>query len=330
MAEAAVTRPVRTATKPVARRASKPSAAPVIFLTVLFAVLIHVLLSASVGAFSIESHWETFGLNAEVFFSKAQIEEHAPYFVNAPLAFFPFDLFFGFCFAVLMGFALRVPFFRDRVYHTIIDVKKRLMLQLSATQEEVESILRNDPENNQRLLARREDINLESVQSEIEHINKGQAYLDGRGSFMSGIATYMKFHFAEHYANTVQGLAYAGAAFLIIMIGIRGLKFIPAEQPSPILMALGVEFSLLSLLALSLLYTEEEERTDRILKQMVDAVKGGRGRKAVAEMEESLLSRGDYEKIIMDQVDKKMLEVLKEKDGDALKRLALDLISKST
>ena len=45
-------------------------------------------------------------------------------------------------------------------------------------------------------------------------------------------------------------------------------------------------------------------------------------------MEESLLSRGDYEKIIIDQVDKKMVELLKEKDADALKRLALDLIAK--
>ena len=191
------------------------------------------------------------------------------------------------------------------------------------------SILRNDPDNNQRLLARREDINIDSVESEIEHINKGQRYLDGKGGFMGGISTYMKFHFVEIYANTVQGMAYAGAAFLIIVIGIRGLKFIPAVRPSPILFALGIEFSILSLLALSLMYTEEEERTDRILKQMVDAVKGGRGKAAVAQMEEeaNMLSRGDYERIIRDQMDQKMMDILSAKDEDAVRRLALDLVN---
>lgn len=325
MSDAAVTRPTRTAPRPVVgRKVSKPSAAPVIFLFILMSLAVHIFLCYGTTSFADALEWHTWGVDGAVRFGEAEFE------LNAIVAFFPFDFFFGFCFAVLLGFGLRVPFFRDRVLHTIHDVKKRLMLQLSATQDEVESILRNDPENNQRLLARREDINLESVQSEIEHINKGQRYLDGKGGFMGGIATYMKFHFVEHYSNTVQGLAYAGAAFLIIMIGIRGLKFIPASKPSPILMALGIEFSLLCLLALTLLYTEEEERTDRILKQMVDAVKGGKGKAAVAAMEEQerLMPREDYEKIIRDQMDKKMMELLKEKDGDAVRRLALDLVSK--
>jgi hypothetical protein len=326
MSEVAVTRPTRTAPKPVVgRRVSKPSGVPVVFLTLLLAIGIHILFCLLVSSSSDEIKWHTWGVDAEVRFGENT------FILNAPLAFFPFDFFFGFCFSVLVGFALRIPFFRDRVYHTIVDVKKRLMLQLSATQDEVESILRNDPENNQRLLARREDINIESIQSEIEHINLGQRYLDGKGGYMGGISTYMKFHFTEHYSNTVQGLAYAGAAFLIIMIGIRGLKFIPAVKPSPILMALGVEFSLLCLLALTLMYTEEEERTDRILKQMVDAVKGGKGKAAIAAMEEreQLLSREDYERIVRDQMDKKMSELLKDKDSDAVRRLALDLVARS-
>jgi hypothetical protein len=325
MSEVAVTRPTRTAPKQVVgRRVSKPSGVPVVFLTLLLSIGVHILFCLAVSSFSDEIKWHTWGIDSEVRFGEAVFQ------LNAPVAFFPFDFFFGFCFAVLLGFALRIPFFRDRVYHTIVDVKKRLMLQLSATQDEVESILRNDPENNQRLLARREDINLESIQSEIEHINQGQRYLDAKGGFMGGISTYMKFHFTEHYANMVQGLAYAGAAFLIIMIGIRGLKFIPAVKPSPILMALGIEFSLLCLLALTLMYTEEEERTDRILKQMVDAVKGGKGKAAIAAMEEreQLLSREDYERIVRDQMDKKMAELLKDKDSDAVRRLALDLVAR--
>ncbi|HET9137533.1 MAG TPA: hypothetical protein VFO76_12935 [Candidatus Kapabacteria bacterium] len=324
MAEAVVARGARTAPKVGSRKAAKPSGVPVVFLTVLFAVVVHVLLCLATGAAADKVEWHPFGIDANVMFGEAQ------FILNGIVSFVPFDLFFGFCFAVLTGFALRVPFFRDRVYHTISDLKKRLMVQLSASQEEVESILRNDPDNNQRLLSRREDINLESVESEIEYINIGQRYLEGKGGFMGGISTYMKFHFVEHYANTVQGLAYAGAAFLIIVVGIRGLKFIPAIKPSPILFALGVEFSMLCLLALSLLYTEEEERIDRILKQMVDAVKGGKGKAAVAAMEEeeSMLSRSDYEKIIRDQLDQKIVSILQEKDQDAVRRLALDLVAK--
>ncbi|MEI8133987.1 MAG: hypothetical protein WCH46_02775 [bacterium] len=323
MADAAVTRPVRSAPTTM-KRGSKPSGLPVVFLTVFFALAIHLFLCFVIGSAADEIKWKTFGIDASsVRFGEAQFE------LSAIISFLPFDLFFGFCFAVLAGFAARVPFFRDRVFHTILEVKKRLMLQLSATKEEVESILRNDPDNNQRLLSRREDINLESIESEIESINHGQRYLDGKAGFMKGISLYMKFHFVEIYSNTVTGLAYAGAAFLIIVVGVRGLKFIPAIKPSPILFALGVEFSMLCLMALTLFFTEEEERTDRILKQMVDAVKGGKGKAAVAAMEQeaAMLSRGDYERIIRDQMDQKMLEILSAKDEDAVRRLALDLVS---
>src|ERR1035437_3347492 len=82
------------------------------------------------------------------------------------------------------------------------------------------------------------------------------------------IRLYMSHHFTEKYANNVQGAAYMGAANLIIFIGIRGLKFIPADQPSPILFALFIEFSLLLLLGISLIYTEEEARLDKILKEL--------------------------------------------------------------
>ncbi len=324
MSDAVVNRGARVAPKSGAKRGAKASGMPVVLLTAVFALVTHTLLCMAAGGAADKVEWHPWGVEANVTFGEAQ------FILNGIVSFIPFDIFFGFCFAVLAGFALRVPFFRDRVYHTVISLKKRLMVQLSASAEEVESILRNDPENNQRLLARREDVNLESVESEIQYINIGQRYLEGKGGFMGGIATYMKFHFVEHYSNVVQGLAYAGAAFLIIVVGIRGLKFIPAIKPSPILFALGIEFSMLCLLALALLYTEEEERTDRILKQMVDAVKGGKGRQAVAAMEEeaAMLSRSDYEKIIRDQMDQKIISILQDKDQDAVRRLALDLVAK--
>lgn len=287
-------------------------------------LLMHFLLCLAVHWAADEMHWTIPGVMGEIRFGEEQFE------FNAILSLLPFDLFFGFGLAVMIGFMMRLPFFKERVHHTIIAVKKRLMMQLSANADEVESIIRNDPENNNRLLARRDDINLESVQNEIDAINKAQRYLDGKGGWMNGLGMYMKYHFVEEYANKVQGGAYFGAAFLIIVIGIRGLKFIPAERPSPILFALGIEFALLALLAITMVYTEDEERTDRILKQMVDAVKGGKGTKAAASYEEPelQLSRGDYERIVREQMDKKILEVMSDKDDDALRRIALDLVSK--
>lgn len=318
-------RPAKVAPKAApSRKTRKPSSAAVSILTLIGIVVVHFLFCLLVKEAADKLTWHTPGWDADVQFGEAQFT------LNAFVSFIPFDVLFGFAFAVILGFMIRLPFFRDRVYHTILDVKKRLMLQLSANADEVESIIRNDPENNTRLLARREDINIEGVQSEIMSINGAQRYLDGKGSWMTGLSMYMKYHFVEEYANKVQGAAYGGAAFLIIVVGIRGLKFIPATKPSFILFALGVEFTMLTLLAVTLIFTEEEERTDRILKQMVDAVKGGRGKAAVAafEQEQSQLSRSDYERIVREQMDKKILEVMSDKDDDALRRIALDLVSK--
>lgn len=90
-------------------------------------------------------------------------------------------------------------------------------------------------------------------------------------SIMKGLRLYMSHHITEKYQNLVTGLAYGGAAFLIVAVGIRGLKFIPAAKPSFILLAIFLEFTMLSLLAFTLIYTEEEERMDKMLKKMEDA-----------------------------------------------------------
>lgn len=86
-----------------------------------------------------------------------------------------------------------------------------------------------------------------------------------------GLRLYMAHHFTERYSNNVTGMAYGGAGFLIVAVGIRGLKFIPAQKPSFIMLAIFLEFSMLMLLAVTLFYTEEEERMDTMLKKMEDA-----------------------------------------------------------
>lgn len=77
----------------------------------------------------------------------------------------------------------------------------------------------------------------------------------------NGLNIYMRFYFTEKYSNTMLGLVYIGAAVLIIIIGMRGLKFIPSTQPSFVFFALGLEFSLLLTYALTLIFARQEEST---------------------------------------------------------------------
>jgi hypothetical protein len=77
-----------------------------------------------------------------------------------------------------------------------------------------------------------------------------------------GIRMYMRFYFTFKYSNAVLGFVYVGAAVLIIIIGLRGLKFVPPTQPSLVLFALGLEFVLLIVYAITLMYSKEEEDSD--------------------------------------------------------------------
>lgn len=109
------------------------------------------------------------------------------------------------------------------------------------------------------------------VLKEIEDTKDGLLWRRNHIKIFKGLRLYMAHHFTEKYSNNVTGLAYGGAAFLIVAVGIRGLKFIPPTKPSFILLAIFLEFTMLSLLAITLIYTEEEERMDKMLKKMEDA-----------------------------------------------------------
>lgn len=108
------------------------------------------------------------------------------------------------------------------------------------------------------------------VLKEIEDTKNGLLWRRNHALVLKGLRLYMSHHFTEKYSNTVQGCAYGGAAILIVTVGIRGLKFIPPTKPSIILFSTFLEFSMLSMLAFTLLYTEEEERMDKMLKKMED------------------------------------------------------------
>jgi ABC-type multidrug transport system fused ATPase/permease subunit len=79
----------------------------------------------------------------------------------------------------------------------------------------------------------------------------------------AGIGFYLRFYFTEKYSNVILGLVYIGAAVLIIIIGMRGLKFIPSTQPSLIFFALGLEFSVLLTYAFSVMYSRSDSEYDQ-------------------------------------------------------------------
>jgi len=76
-----------------------------------------------------------------------------------------------------------------------------------------------------------------------------------------GLTMYMRYYFVVKYGNAILGLVYMGAAVLIIIIGLRGLKFIPSTQPSLVFFALGLEFSLLITYAFTLMYGRQDDET---------------------------------------------------------------------
>lgn len=76
--------------------------------------------------------------------------------------------------------------------------------------------------------------------------------------FFKAIIFYMRFYVTAKYSNFILGQVYFGAAVLIIIIGLRGLKFIPAQEPSLVFFSLGLEFCLLVTYAITLMFGKDE------------------------------------------------------------------------
>lgn len=188
---------------------------------------------------------------------------------------------------------------------------------------------------NETLYGRIQESYSEAVMTEIENLKSSQDWQHARWRIGSALRLYMVHHFTERYANNVTGFAYGGAAILIIAVGIRGLKFIPATRPSVIMLAILLEFSLLALMAISLFYTEEEERMDKMLKKMEDSGKSQLSSlRGMAEdfsvVSKSLGEEGlgtamksmaeDMEKVARTLADDMMADAIRQKVEEAVER----------
>jgi hypothetical protein len=93
-----------------------------------------------------------------------------------------------------------------------------------------------------------------------EHlIKEPKKWLQREKSVRQAFALYMHNEFIPEYKNNITAIAFIGTAFLILNIGLRGVKFMVAHQPDMIVIAILVEITVLCLLGLTTWYEKEEE-----------------------------------------------------------------------
>lgn len=191
------------------------------------------------------------------------------------LTFGVFSIFFGFIVATLVTAMIpsRMGYIGNKIHreihHTIDRIDEQTGDKIS--REEIERITAANSRDD--LTAIEKEFGPVIV-DEIRDVRNANQWLKMPLKVFKGLRLYMTRHFSEKYSNNVQGFAYGGAAILIVIIGIRGLKFIPPTQPSILLAAITLEFTMLMLLAVTLFYTEEEQRMDKLIRDLEESSEG--------------------------------------------------------
>lgn len=197
-----------------------------------------------------------------------------PIIIQPILTFGVLSLFFGFIVAVLItamipGIGYIARKINREIGHTINRIDEQTGDKIS--RDEIERITAANSKDD--LTAIEKEFGPVIV-DEIEDVRAARKWKKAPFLVFKGLRLYMTRHFAEKYSNNVQGFAYGGAAILIVVIGIRGLKFIPPTQPSILLAAITLEFAMLMLLAVTLFYTEEEQRMDKLIRDLEESSEG--------------------------------------------------------
>ncbi len=201
-----------------------------------------------------------------------------PIVIQPVITFGIFSIFFGFVVAILVTALLprSLGYIANKIEreidHTIDRIDEQTGDKIS--REEIERITAANAKDDLTAIGKEFG---PVIVDEIEDVRAANRWKKNRmNPFMvfKGLRLYMTRHFAEKYSNNVQGFAYGGAAILIVVIGIRGLKFIPPTQPSILLAAITLEFTMLTLLAVTLFYTEEEQRMDKLIRDLEESSEG--------------------------------------------------------
>lgn len=204
----------------------------------------------------------------------------AIYRLNPLLAFIPFVLTFGlgFAFYVTAVLPASMGFIRQKIQREIVnslDKIARIIYHERVEQEhtEVEQNLMAMDMRHLHELAEIHNIpfhELETLQRALLWRRLTRFWQVMR--INHAIRLYMRNYFTVEYGNPMLGIVYIGAAVLIIVIGLRGLKFIPASEPSVVIFALGLEFVLLITYALTVIYSRDEESGGSVMREQNTAM----------------------------------------------------------
>lgn len=215
----------------------------------------------------------TWGLVDERVLAKPHAEGSplpADYVFRPLLAFAPLVIVGGFVIAALLTCFLPGGYVRQKIKREILTMLDHLSLSQYGehTTEEIKQLTRDIASADLRRLHDLADT-FRVPYADLELLQGAIHWRDANGMAQimrthDAIKFYMREYFTERYSNTVLGLVYIGAAVLIIVIGIRGLKFLPATDPSIVLGALGLEFMLLITYALVMIYGKPEDGTQSV------------------------------------------------------------------
>lgn len=192
---------------------------------------------------------------------------HAEYVFSPVIAFAPLVIVGGIVLAALLTTIVggAVGLVRQKLEREILTALDRLaMAQFGEhTQQEISALSREIVNASLRSLHDLADRFILPF-SQLELLRNAIRWRDAAGFLRlwrthDAVKFYMREYFTNRYSNAILGLVYMGAAVLIIVIGIRGLKFLPATDPSVVLGALGLEFMLLVTYAIVLMYGRTDE-----------------------------------------------------------------------
>ena len=193
------------------------------------------------------------------------------YFIDPILAFSPLYLFISLVFAFLatMFFpaSSTVSLIRQSLARVFAQMEFSLRKQCESHQLAFDPLLEMDADmRNEKI--RQSTVPEVTVKEMDDFVAIRDWILNRHANPFVPLVFYFRYHITAVYGNIIQGLVAGGAAVLIFVIGLRGLKLIPAEEPSLILMALSLEFILLIILMLSFAGSAQEERLDRVVKEL--------------------------------------------------------------
>lgn len=223
----------------------------------------------------------------------ASLEPDSRYWFQPMFSFFPISLLSSLLIATMVTTLLPIQYgyFRQKIEREIIYSLANIHLKIYGTRPEhydadIANQIINANVNELRELSQLWRIHFDDLsilQSSLIWRNNTFWYRFLHS--FSGLRLYLRNHFTEKYANTILGFVYIGAAFLIIIIGLRGLKFIPASEPSLVFFALGLEFSILITYAFTLMFARPDEQ-----EEIIDSITTDKKTTASRQMENLLRS----------------------------------------